>query len=289
LTFLYVIAGAFGSLVGSFLNVIIYRVPRGMPWGMERSQCPKCAALIAWFDNIPLVSWIVLRARCRACKAPISIRYPAVELITALLFALCLERTITLEWTPLPGGFLVSAGFCALLVSLAWIDHDLGIVPDALTLKSLLPLCVLGAVVVPSLHGTVIFGENLAQGMKPGLASLMVGAVGAVAGFAILAFVGALLKNRKVVGDEAPTGDSGNPLLPHKNGPAKLAAGIGLLLGAEGTLIAMGIALTLAALVGGVRFLVTRDRRLPLAPYAAVGAIVALFYGTAVVRWLEGG
>jgi leader peptidase (prepilin peptidase)/N-methyltransferase len=143
----------FGLCIGSFLNVVIHRLPlmleRG--WKMEsadllgvaheetpaitlstpRSRCPSCGHAIAWYENIPLASWLWLRARCSACKAPISARYPLIEVATAVLFALVGWRfgaePVALLW----------CFFCAVLVALAGIDWDTTLLPDNLTLPLL--------------------------------------------------------------------------------------------------------------------------------------------------------
>ena len=81
------LAGVFGLVIGSFLNVVVYRLPRGMSLVHPGSSCPSCGAPIRWFDNVPVVSWLVLRGRCRRCHRPISLRYPLVELATGVLFA----------------------------------------------------------------------------------------------------------------------------------------------------------------------------------------------------------
>ena len=81
------ILGVLGLLIGSFLNVVIYRVPRGMSLVRPGSSCPSCGAPIRWFDNVPVLSWIALRGRCRRCRRPISLRYPLVELATGAIFA----------------------------------------------------------------------------------------------------------------------------------------------------------------------------------------------------------
>ncbi|HVF67649.1 MAG TPA: prepilin peptidase, partial [Pyrinomonadaceae bacterium] len=86
--FFVAVVGLFGALIGSFLNVVIHRVPRDESIAFPASHCPSCGTAIRPYDNIPVVSWAVLRGRCRSCRAPISARYPAVELLTAVLFAL---------------------------------------------------------------------------------------------------------------------------------------------------------------------------------------------------------
>ena len=142
-----------GLLIGSFLNVVIYRLPKMLAhqWKEEcasmrgenpdelapfnlvvpRSSCPHCGHSIRWYENVPVVSYLVLRGKCSACKAPISARYPSIELITALLFGFCAWKWGTTPMT------LASFGFVAILLSLAIIDWDTTLLPDDLTLPLL--------------------------------------------------------------------------------------------------------------------------------------------------------
>jgi leader peptidase (prepilin peptidase) / N-methyltransferase len=122
---------ALGLVVGSFLNVVIARVPAGHSVVYPGSRCPRCGHALAWFENVPVVSWLVLRARCRACRAPISLRYPAVELLTGVLFLACWLR-FGASWSLLRGLLLV--GF---LVPLTFIDLDHWLLPFELTLPGL--------------------------------------------------------------------------------------------------------------------------------------------------------
>ena len=117
-------AGLFGALLGSFLNVVVHRLPRGESLVRPRSHCPRCATPILSRDNVPLVSWVLLRGRCRACATPISARYPLVELLTAAVFAaVVLVRG--------PGAeLLLELPFAAMLIAVAAIDLDLRIVPN---------------------------------------------------------------------------------------------------------------------------------------------------------------
>lgn len=125
----YVIGMAIlGLLIGSFLNVCIYRIPRDISVVAPRSFCPECGAAIGWFDNIPLVSYFVLRGRCRPCGKAIGIRYPAVEAITATLFGLIAYRY---GWRPVAAKWLL---WEAILVVLFWTDFEEQILPDELTL-----------------------------------------------------------------------------------------------------------------------------------------------------------
>ena len=151
---LAVAGGVFGLLIGSFLNVVIHRLPRMMErqWAEDcadaqgqapaapqepfnlvrpRSRCPHCGHMIAWHENIPVLSYLVLRGRCSACQAPIGLRYPLVELATGLLFAWCLWRWGA-TWSA-----AAWCGFAAVLVALTLIDWDTTLLPDDLTLPLL--------------------------------------------------------------------------------------------------------------------------------------------------------
>jgi len=112
------LAAIVGLLVGSFLNVVIYRTPLGLSVATPRSFCPTCDRTLAWWENIPVGSWVVLGGRCRTCRHPISIRYPLVELATGIAFAL-----VTWAWD----GTIISAGYCALaatIIAVGLIEYD---------------------------------------------------------------------------------------------------------------------------------------------------------------------
>jgi len=133
-----VLAGVIGAVVGSFLNVVIHRLPRGESLVHPRSRCPSCGTQIAGYDNIPIVSWLLLRARCRHCGARISPRYPAVELITALVFvAVVIVRGFDDD-------LIIELPFVAALIALAGIDLDHKLLPN----KIVYPLAAWGFVAV---------------------------------------------------------------------------------------------------------------------------------------------
>lgn len=148
---------AFGLIIGSFINVVIARLPEKQSVVHPGSRCPRCLHPIAWHDNIPVLSYVLLRGRCRHCHAPISWRYPAVELLTALLFVLALSRIgFTLD-------LLIALGLIGALIAITGIDLDHQIIPDVVTL----PGIVVGLVasltgsritVIESLLGVVIGG-----------------------------------------------------------------------------------------------------------------------------------
>jgi leader peptidase (prepilin peptidase)/N-methyltransferase len=128
-----------GLCVGSFLNVVIARVPHGESIVRPRSRCPKCGHTLSWYENIPLISWLALRGRCRNCKSPISIRYPLVELLVGLLFLACVRR-FDFTWELVSGLVLVT-----LLVPLTFIDLEHWILPFSLTIPGIVAGVVLAA------------------------------------------------------------------------------------------------------------------------------------------------
>ena len=125
-------ATAFGALVGSFLNVCIYRLPLDKSVVWPASACPHCGRLLSWYENIPVLSWLALRARCRTCAAPIGVRYPIIEALTAVMFGFA-------WWYYGPGVLLASRLVlgCALIVLFA-IDLEHQLLPNAITLPGII-------------------------------------------------------------------------------------------------------------------------------------------------------
>jgi leader peptidase (prepilin peptidase)/N-methyltransferase len=138
----YFVSLLLGLVVGSFLNVVIYRLPRHESIVRPGSRCPGCGVGIRYYDNVPVISWVLLRGRCRACGARISIRYPLVEGITGVAFVLAMWR-LGLEW-PL----VVAWAFIAAMVAVAFIDHDHMIIPD----RIVLPGAVVGLLASVAIH-----------------------------------------------------------------------------------------------------------------------------------------
>src|SRR5919205_2206870 len=155
----YVIAaavGAVGAAIGSFLNVVIHRVPREESVAFPASHCPSCGTAIRPYDNVPVVSWALLRGRCRSCRAPISARYPAVELLTGVLFALTylLHSGLTLS---LP----FDLAFVTAIVALVFIDAEHMLLPNVITYPGT-ALALVARVAVPNLYGVAWLGGGQA-------------------------------------------------------------------------------------------------------------------------------
>jgi len=186
-----------GSVVGSFLNVCIYRIPwqKSVIW--PGSRCPHCYAAIAARDNIPIVSWFALRGECRACGAPISVRYPLVEALVGLLFlgvylidVICAEHTL---WGEIPAFQLLAAAyhavFLALLVAATFIDYDLILIPDQITVTGMV-IGIGAGTLWPQIRPAPAMAVTHLQGFWVGLLGMLVGAgltygVRKVAGFAL--------------------------------------------------------------------------------------------------------
>lgn len=164
----------FGCMVGSFLNVCIYRLPLGLSVVSPPSHCPHCKYSIPWYLNMPLITWLLLRGKCRNCRAPISIRYFLVELLTGLFFLACWINFGSKE----PMLALIYALFCAGLLAATFIDFEHFIIPDSITVGGLLAGFVL-SFLYPALHGQT----SVSHGIRGGLLG---GAVGAGVVYAIL-------------------------------------------------------------------------------------------------------
>jgi leader peptidase (prepilin peptidase) / N-methyltransferase len=149
-----VLAGIVGAVVGSFLNVVIHRLPLGESLVTPGSHCPACDAPVRSFDNVPVLSWLVLRGRCRSCGAPISVRYPAVELLTAASFA------AVVAVRGFDDGLWLELPFVACLIALAGIDLDHKLLPN----KIVYPMAAYG-LVVSLLVVTDDFPEHLIAGV----------------------------------------------------------------------------------------------------------------------------
>ncbi len=238
-----------GLIIGSFLNVVIHRLPREESLVTPRSHCPACRAPIRPWDNIPVLSFLILRGRCRACGHPIAWRYPLVEGLTASLFLLA---AVQFGFTLHTGTVLV---FISALVAIAFIDLDHQIIPNAITLPGI-PL-------------------GLLAGLSVGDPPLLERVIGALAGAGFLYLV--LLYGGAVYGQDAMG-----------EGDLNLIALVGAFLGWKGVVVTILLGCLSGSVVGlaliGLRRLRRREH-MPFGPFLALGALVALFWGDALVGW----
>jgi leader peptidase (prepilin peptidase)/N-methyltransferase len=274
----------FGLCVGSFLNVVIHRLPRDESIVHPSSHCPSCRTPLRWFDNLPLASYLWLRGRCRGCGAPISLRYPVIELITGLLFAV-----VALRFGPSPMA-LVGCAFAAALVATAAIDFDHQIIPDEISLGGL----AVALVAVP-------FTGWLA-GDPPGLAiarsfagALLGGGMLWIVGFAharVSSALGRRFEHWPGEGEALPRFGSLDywTWFPGVGfGDVKLLAMIGAVLGPIGVLETIVLASLAGLAVGALVSLSQRAWNTPFgfAPAIAVGALLALL-APDPLAWLPG-
>jgi len=200
-TLFFIFSGLFGLVVGSFLNVCIFRVPRNcMSIVAPRSRCPKCLNWIAWYDNFPVLSWCILGGKCRHCRNPISVRYTLVELLTGGLFLIAGWRAlygVAHPGWPQAVGFAVEAWLVSALIVCTFIDLEFRILPDEITLSGA-AIGLVASAVFPFLHGGTGLeavpgdivrpfpwypGHGLPWDLRePHLASLAASAAGALAG-----------------------------------------------------------------------------------------------------------
>ncbi|PZQ33528.1 MAG: prepilin peptidase [Stenotrophomonas acidaminiphila] len=266
----YPVVAGLGLLVGSFLNVVILRLPKRLEWEwkrdarevleepelydppppgivVERSHCPHCKTPLSWYENIPLFSWLVLRGKCRHCKAPISPQYPIVELLTSLLAVAAVWR-FGFGWQ----GFGAALLGCY-LVALSGIDLRTRLLPDQLTL----PLMWLGLI------GSL---DNLYMPAKPAL-------LGAIAGYVSLWLVWWLFK--QVTGKEGMG-----------RGDFKLLAALGAWVGLSGVLPIILISSVVGAVIGSVWLGIKgRDHAtpIPFGPYLAIAGWIVFFWGEQMI------
>jgi leader peptidase (prepilin peptidase)/N-methyltransferase len=248
---LVVVAGVVGLLVGSFLNVVIWRVPRGESVVRPRSHCPSCGTELAERDNIPVVSWLLLRGNCRTCGASISARYPAVELLTGVLFAAVATRI------GVHVAVVAFLYFTAVAVALAFIDYDTKRLPDVIVLPSYVVVA------------TFLAADSIATHRWAPLVHAGIGMAALYAFYFLLIVV-------------YPAGMGG--------GDVKLAGVIGLVLGwlGFGPLV---IGAFLGFLLGGVWGIVlmamrraNRKTGVPYGPFMLAGALIAVFAGHPIAQ-----
>jgi leader peptidase (prepilin peptidase) / N-methyltransferase len=272
-TVLLVFSGLLGLVVGSFLNVCIFRLPRNcMSIVKPRSRCPKCLNWIAWYDNLPVVSWAVLGGKCRHCKNPISIRYTLVELLTGLLFLYSGHRALTA--VSAPGWqqgvqFAVEAWFLSALIVSTFIDLEFRILPDEITLSGVV-IGLAASTAFPFLQPAVptTIGEKH-------LAALAASALGAVVGGGSIYLVGVL---GKLVFRKEAMGF----------GDVKYMAMVGAVLGWRGVLFTFMIACLFGSIYGIGKLVVTRRMGyVPFGPFLSLGALTMLFFTPEVNRALD--
>jgi len=250
-TFWLVLAGLLGACIGSFLNVVIYRLPLGQSLVTPPSRCPKCGYRLKFYDNIPVFGWLLLGGRCRACKNRISIQYPIVELITAVL-------CVIVVWVTPPGPLLVSRLLLLfILIALFGIDLEHQILPNSITLPGIVAGLLLSTIAPPGLRDAVI-GTVLGGGVL----------------YAI-AWGYYLWRREEGLG----------------MGDVKMLAMIGAFLGWKMVLVTLVLSSFSGAIIGVGLIALQRGNMklaLPFGTFLAAGAVAAMLVGAPLADWYAG-
>ncbi|HEV8368048.1 MAG TPA: prepilin peptidase [Pyrinomonadaceae bacterium] len=274
----YLLAGIFGGVIGSFLNVVIHRVPREESIVFPSSRCPSCGAVIAFYDNIPVLSYLVLGGKCRGCKKHISARYPLVELLTGLLF-------VAVAWHDGLGAALpFDLVFASALLCLVFIDAEHMLLPNVITYPGIV-FAVVARLALPYLTGTVHFDDlgSLTRGAladSPLWATSLVGAfLGALIGGGSLWLMG--WSWEKLRGIEAMG-----------LGDVKMMFMVGAYLGWRLTILTIFVGVLSGSIIG-IALMARQGKKdmqmlLPFGVFLGIGAISALLFGARVVEWYAG-
>lgn len=249
---------ALGASIGSFINVVVYRVPAGLSVLFPPSRCPHCLNQLKAYDNVPVFGWLWLSGRCRFCKNKISIRYPVVEAVTGLLFLFVFW---VFQFSPLTVGYWV---FCSWLLALSLIDFDTMTLPNPLTKSGL----VLGIIF------KTVWGFLQSNSLTDAVEQFFLAILGAVIGiwlFDAIAFVGSVIFRKQAMG----------------GGDAKLAAMMGAWLGHNHLLLASFLACVAGVAVGAGGAMIFSEKqwgkKMPFGPFLALGSVITLFVGESLI------
>lgn len=267
-----IIVFLFGLIIGSFLNVCILRIPGGKSIVLPSSACPKCGALIRPYDNIPVLSWLMLRGKCRACKTPISPMYPVVELLAGLLFLACFYAfgltPEALKW----------AAFAAIMVVLVFTDLRERILPDVVNFTGF-GIGLAFSFVTKPIDGTALWIANHMFDFPPPapVLSFVDAILGAALGSGLLWIVSEgyfRLRRREGMG----------------LGDVKMMLMAGAFLGVKRVLLTIFVGAVLGSVLGLLFILVRRkgsDYELPFGTFLGAAALLVVFYGTPAVNWYQ--
>ncbi|MEW6714589.1 MAG: prepilin peptidase [Nitrospirota bacterium] len=261
----YIFVFIFGSIIGSFLNVCIHRIPRGSSIVFPASSCPSCGSPIKFYDNIPILSYLLLMGRCRACQAKISSRYPFVEFLNGIFYVFALYRFGSDSiWT-----VLIYFVFLSALIVITFIDIDFQIIPDSITLPGIPIALILGSTLLPD----PFEGFDYFQKFQPlGLKASLIGMISGGGFFYLVAALGKALLKKDAMG----------------GGDIKMMAMVGGLMGWKSVILTTFLASLLGSVIG-IALIAVKGRRwgsrIPFGPYLALGSVITLFYGHELLMW----
>jgi len=253
----YLILFVFGAVIGSFLNVCIYRIPRNQSIIWPASRCTSCSNPINFYDNVPIFSYFLLRGRCRSCKAKISGRYPLVEALNAFFYLLVFWR-YGLAWSS-----AIYFVFCSALIVITFIDYDFQIIPDRITLPGIPIGLVAGSFILP---------DPFLRATSLGLIASVIGAAAGFSFFYLVAFLSLRILKKEGMG----------------GGDIKLMAMVGAFLGWKAVLLTTFLGSFFGAIIGvGLMVFLGREKGslIPFGPFLAMGALISLFFGQEILIW----
>jgi leader peptidase (prepilin peptidase)/N-methyltransferase len=263
----------FGLIVGSFLNVCIVRLPRGGSIVKPPSHCPRCQSGIKFYDNIPLISFLLLRGKCRNCGEPISWRYPLVELTNALLYV----GIVSEFW--LGGEAFMMMALCSSLIVITVIDYDHMIIPDKITLPGMLVGLTLAPFFMSPLGDPLPFNlDALIPHAGPYLTGFLNSLIGLILGGGLLLSIGWAWEKLRHI--EAMGG-----------GDVKLMGMVGSFLGWKGALLTIMLGALTGSVIGVLLIVLKRhkmEKLIPFGPFLAAGALASAFYGPNIILWYLG-
>lgn len=242
-----------GLIIGSFLNVVIYRWPRNESISYPSSHCVKCNHTIKWYDNIPVISYIFLKGKCRNCFEKISVRYPLVELITGVMFL------ITYKLTGFNYELIINLSLTIIFIIIIFIDIDHNIIPDTMSLSIFILSIVL--IIIKSTNQIEYDYISNIIGFIIGFSSLF-----------LIRFISTAIYKKEAMGF----------------GDVKLFAALGLLLGLQNIILSFIISFVLAALIEviliGLKYR-NRESEIAFGPYLILGSFMAYYYGEQIITW----
>ncbi|BAZ10939.1 type 4 prepilin peptidase 1 [Calothrix sp. NIES-4071] len=250
------IVGALGASIGSFINVVVYRLPAGLSVISPPSRCPACLNKLKAYDNVPVLGWLWLKGRCRYCKSKISMRYPVVESVTGLLFLLVFW---VFQYSPQTIGYWI---FCSWLLALSLIDFDTMTLPNPLTKSGL----VLGVL----FHTVLAFVQSTNWNSFNQIFGAILGAVVGIWLFDAISFIGWVIFQKEAMG----------------GGDAKLAAMMGAWLGWRHLLLAILISCVVGVVAGSIGVVLSRrkwGKKMPFGPCLALGSLITLLVGEMII------
>jgi leader peptidase (prepilin peptidase) / N-methyltransferase len=265
-----------GAIIGSFLNVVIYRVPNEESIVFPNSACPKCKNPIQFYDNIPVLSWLILGGKCRKCKNPISIQYPSVELLTGIIYTLVAWQ---IGFTPYLPVCLI---FVTAIIPLIFIDAEHQILPNVITYP-LLVFALLVRIIFPIFFTAEYFTDirfapiSFLQGYPLWFVSLAGAIFGGLLGGGSLWLVGEIWKRLRGLDEAMGLGD------------VKMMFAVGALLGWRLTFLTIFVGAFTGAIAG--IFVMIKDKengmqaKIPFGIFLGIGSIVALLFGDKIIEW----